>query len=98
MFNILSIQTCCVFKFLPIQTPRVQIYVYLDMALIIQLDDIVRVLLNTDLYGHIYIVLLNDFKIYEQVHMHKWKSSLQSPQVEILSAISPRWPGEINLR
>ena len=27
------------FKFLPIQTPRVQIYVYFDMALIIQLDD-----------------------------------------------------------
>ena len=46
----------------------------------------------------IYIVLLNDFKIYEQVHMHKWKSSLQSPQVEIWSAISPHWPGEINLR
>ena len=57
MFKLLSIQTRCVFKFLPIQTPRVQIYVYLDMALIIQLDDIVRVLLNTDLYGQYAYIL-----------------------------------------
>ena len=96
--------------FLPIQTPRVQVFAYSDSACS-----------NLCLFGHginhstrwygacsikyrfiwticIYIVLLNDFKIYEQVHMHKWKSSLQSPQVEIWSAISPHWPGEINLR
>ena len=57
VFKLLSIQTRCVFKFLPIQTPRVQIYVYLDMALIIQLDDIVRVLLNTDLNGQYAYIL-----------------------------------------